>query len=73
MEKLVDLAWNQGIWAALSVVLIFYILKQQEKRDKAQDERERKYQDVITDLTGNLNVVQEVKKDVEDIKDYLRR
>ena len=73
MEKLFELAATQGIWAALSVVLIFYILKQQEKRDISQDQRERKYQDVIANLTGNLNVVQEVKKDVEDIKEYLRR
>ena len=33
MDKLLESALSQGIWAALSVVLIFYILKQQEKRD----------------------------------------
>jgi len=46
---------------------------QQEKRDIRQNKRARKYQDVISHITGNLNVVQEVKKDVEEIKDYLRR
>lgn len=68
MEKLFELAATQGIWAALSVVLIFYILKQQEKRDLRQEEREKSYQGIITQLTGNLSIVEEVKKDVEEIK-----
>lgn len=68
MEKLFELAATQGIWVALSVVLIFYILKQQEKRDLRQEEREKSYQDIITQLTGKLSIVEEVKKDVEEIK-----
>ena len=44
MDDLIEMAASQGIWAALSVALIFYILKQQEKRDSRQDEREKRYQ-----------------------------
>ncbi|WP_374048775.1 BhlA/UviB family holin-like peptide [uncultured Clostridium sp.] len=32
MEDFIKLASTQGIWSALSIVLIFYILKMQEKR-----------------------------------------
>nr|WP_129600929.1 BhlA/UviB family holin-like peptide [Anaerophilus nitritogenes] len=51
--------------------LIFYILKTQEKRDVRQEEREKKYQEIILNLTDKLNLVEDVKKDVEDIKNYV--
>lgn len=68
-EKILELASTQGIWAVLTVALIFYILKNQEKRDLRQEEREKKYQEIISNLTDKLNLVEDVKKDVEEIKD----
>lgn len=70
-DFLLKLASTQGIWAALSVVLIFYILRAQEKRDVKQEEREKNYQDIISKLTDRFNIVDNIKQDVEDIKDYL--
>lgn len=70
-DKIFELAAAQGIWALLTVTLIFYILKNQEKRDLRQEERERKYQEIIYNLTDKLNIVEDVKKDVEKIKDYV--
>ena len=66
-----EIASSQGIWTALTVGLIFYILKNQEKRDLRQEDREKKYQDIISNLTDKFNLVEEVKKDVEEIKDYV--
>ncbi|MCT4618886.1 MAG: BhlA/UviB family holin-like peptide [Marinisporobacter sp.] len=70
-EKIFELASTQGIWAVISVGLIFYILKNQEKRDLRQEDRENKYQEIIRNLTDKLNLVEDVKKDVEDIKNYV--
>ena len=56
----------EGIWAILSVFLIFYIIKDQDKRDERQDLREEKYQDIIAGLTTSL-------KDVAEIKDMLKQ
>ncbi len=70
-NELFKLSSTQGIWAALSVALIFYILKAQEKRDIKQEEREFRYQEVITSLSDKLNVVEEMKKDVSDIKEFI--
>lgn len=67
-NELLNLASSQGIWAALSVALIFYILKAQEKRDINQEDREKNYQNIIEKLTEKFNIVEDVKKDVEDIK-----
>lgn len=67
--EIFKIAASQGIWAALSVALIFYILKAQEKRDVRQEEREKNYQGIISKLTEKLNIVEEVKQDVEDIKE----
>lgn len=69
--EVLKLASSQGIWAALSVALIFYILKAQEKRDLKQEEREKSYQDIITKLTDKLNIIEDVKKDVEEIRGYV--
>lgn len=70
-EEIFKLASSQGIWAALSVALIFYILKAQEKRDLKQEEREKNYQSIIEKLTEKFNIVEDVKKDVEEIKEKL--
>lgn len=66
-------ALSQGIWAVLSMFLLFYILKAQEKRDQKQEEREKNYQEIITKITDKLCVVEEVKKDVEEIKQYVMK
>ncbi|MEL7596665.1 MAG: BhlA/UviB family holin-like peptide [Clostridiaceae bacterium] len=70
-NELLKLASSQGIWAALSVALIFYILKAQEKRDLKQEEREKNYQGIIEKLTEKFNIVEDVKKDVEEINEKL--
>ncbi|WP_279146121.1 BhlA/UviB family holin-like peptide [Clostridium tyrobutyricum] len=70
-NEILKLASSQGIWAVLSVVLIFYILKAQEKRDGKQEEREKNYQEIISKLTDKFNIVEDVKQDVKEIKDYV--
>lgn len=79
-NEILKAALSQGIWAVLSIFLLFYILKAQEKRDAKQEEREKNYQAVISHLTDNLRVVDEVKKDVEglkkdvdDLRNYMRK
>lgn len=72
-QGILKLASSQGIWAALSVALIFYILKAQEKRDTKQELRERNYQSIIENLTDKFNLVEDVKKDVEDIKEFIHK
>lgn len=67
-NEILKVALSQGIWAVLSIFLLFYILKAQEKRDVKEEEREKNYQDVISHLTDKLRIVDEVKKDVEDLK-----
>jgi membrane protein implicated in regulation of membrane protease activity len=70
-EQLYELAATQGIWTLLSIVLIFYILKVQEKRDKNQYEREISYQLVISNLNEKLNIVEDIRNDVSEIKNNI--
>ena len=72
-SSIIDAALTQSIWAALSIALIFYILKKQEARDKAQAERESKYQDIIENLTDKLDVLDELKDTVEEIGELLKK
>lgn len=60
-ELFVELVSGQGIWSALSIVLIFYIIKKEELRDQTQEERETNYQSIIAELSEKLNVVFEIK------------
>lgn len=53
-EKILQLVSSQGMWATLSILLISYILKNQEKRDQKQYEREVEYQKVILELTESI-------------------
>ncbi|PHS28564.1 MAG: hypothetical protein COA82_13430 [Alkaliphilus sp.] len=66
--EVLQIAATHGIWAFLSVSLIFYILKNQEKRDVKQEQREIKYQEIISALTERLNIIDDIKEDVLEIK-----
>lgn len=58
---LAELATAQGLWALLAIFLLFDLINKQNLRDKKQDEREMKYQDIIMSLTEQLNVVKKIK------------
>ncbi|WP_286911043.1 BhlA/UviB family holin-like peptide [Clostridium sp. UBA1652] len=67
-SELVKMAATQGIWAGLSLVLIFYILKNQEKRDNTQEEREKNYQNIINQLTDKLETLDSISNEIIDLK-----
>jgi len=71
LEKIIQIALDHGVWAGLSMILIFYILKAQEKRDLKQDEREKNYQNIISSLTEKFYIIEEIKTDVEEIKENI--
>ncbi|MEG2290713.1 MAG: BhlA/UviB family holin-like peptide [Clostridium sp.] len=53
--EILTAALSQGVWAGLSVFLLLYILKAQEKREKT-------YQDIISKITDKLIIVEEMKR-----------
>lgn len=67
------MATQQGIWAVLFLMLLFYILKKQEQRDKKAEDREGKYQDIISNLASKLNIVEVIKDDIEEIKNKISK
>ncbi len=60
-EKIINLAIGNGLWAVLFLMLLVFVLKDSRTR-------EQKYQETIENLGTALQVVQDVKADVEDIK-----
>ncbi len=69
--NLLKLAASQGIWATLAVILIFYILKNQEKRDLKQEVREKNYQKIILKLTKEFEVIQDIEQNISEIKETI--
>ena len=63
-EKIFNLAISNGIWAVLFLVLLFFQLKDSK-------EREIKYQKTIENLGKSLEIINEVKEDVEIIKEEI--
>jgi len=57
---------GQQIWVGLSLVLIFYILK-------AQDERDKRYQKTIDKLSGKLHLLDIMKDDMDAIADNVNQ
>ena len=72
-EQLLGVAVEQGIWALLFVFLLLYILKKQEARDKIQEEREHNYQDLLSELSKKFDIVSNIREDVSEIKDRLKK
>lgn len=61
-------ALSQGLGYAMFIYLLFYVLKQQEKRDVKSEQREENYQKIISELSGKYS---EIAKDVKEVKDYI--
>ena len=66
MNELLSLDIAQISYAALFVWLLF-------DTNKKNEAREKKYQDIIDNLSVNIGVINDVKEDVEEIKDIISR
>ena len=60
-EQIVNLAISNGLFAVLFLGLLIYQLRDSRSR-------EQKYQETIEKLGNSLEIVKQVKEDVEDIK-----
>ena len=63
-DEIVNLAIKNGLWAVLFMGLFVFVIK-----DSAS--REKKYQQTIQNLTEHLQIIKEIKDDVDDIKDVV--
>lgn len=66
MNELLNLDITQISYGALFVWLLF-------DTNKKNEAREKKYQDIIDNLSVNIGVINDVKEDVEEIKDIILR
>jgi len=74
MEKtLFEMAASNGIWAALYVFLFIYVLLDSRKREKTLQETIGKNQKIIGELSERLEVVIDIHRNVNDIKEEIRR
>ncbi|MBE7076140.1 MAG: bacteriocin [Clostridiales bacterium] len=64
-SEIISIVVSNGVFAILFVWLFYYQLKDSAKR-------EVKYQQTIEKLTSNLQLLEEVRQDLSDIKDYLK-
>lgn len=65
MEKVtMDLIISQGIFA----MLFLWLFVDTRKENK---ERESKYQEIIKELADTVNIVKDIKEDVEEIKNKI--
>ena len=60
-----NIAISNGIFAYLFVALLVYTLKDSRKR-------EAKYQNIIENLSNKLNILEEIKQDVVEIKKHIK-
>lgn len=60
-EEILELALTNGIWSALFVGLLIFQLKDSAKREK-------KYQETIQKLSAHLDVVNDIKEEIKEIR-----
>lgn len=79
-HALLESAANQGIWTILYVFLFVWTLRDSKSREQRYEDREDKYQDTISDnqevikeLSKKFDVVEEIHKDVGEIKVEIER
>ncbi len=64
-KEILSIIVSNGVFAILFVWLFYYQL-----RDSAK--REAKYQQTIEKLTSNLQILENVRQDISDIKEFLK-
>lgn len=64
-KEILSIIVSNGVFAILFVWLFYYQL-----RDSAK--REAKYQQTIEKLISNLQVLENVRQDISDIKEFLK-
>lgn len=64
MDELVKAGLQQGLGYGLFVFLLLYVLK-------TTGDREKNYQSTIDKLADKFGVVEDIKADVEDIKNKI--
>jgi len=70
-QEIVKVAISQGLGYALFVFLLIYVLKTTQDRENRLNATIEKNQSIIQDLAIKLNVIEDVKKDVQDIKNKI--
>lgn len=65
-NEIISVIVSNGIFATLFVFLFFYQLKDSSKREKA-------YQQTIEDLTCHLETIEEVKREVSELKQVITK
>lgn len=64
---------SQGAWAALFIWLLIETRKESRLREEKLQNVISKNQEVISELATKFNVVEEIKEDVEEIKNKIER
>ena len=64
MNELLSIDLSQISFGALFVWLLF-------DTNKKNENREQKYQEIIESLSNNISLIQDVKEDVEEIKNVI--
>ncbi len=64
MDELLKAGLSQGLGYGMFVFLLLYVLK-------TTGDREKKYQETIDKLAENFGIVEDIKKDVVEIKDKI--
>lgn len=72
MEKItLDLIVSQGIFAVLFVYLLLDTKKDSKEREAKYQETIAKNQTIISDLADKINIVEDIKEDVNEIKNKM--
>ncbi|MBK1809423.1 UviB-like protein [Clostridium sp. YIM B02505] len=64
MDDLMKAALSQGFGYALFVFLLLYVLK-------TTGDREKRYQGLLDRLTEKFNIIEDIKGDVKEVKDFI--
>jgi hypothetical protein len=63
-QDIMKMAASQGLWAVLFVALLFWVLKENAKR-------EENYQKLLQDLTNKFEILEDVKNEVGKISNKI--
>lgn len=71
-NEIIKYIFSQGIFCALFVYILNYVLQTTKTREEKLQEIISKNQCIIADLSNKFDVVEDIKTDVEIIKEKIK-
>lgn len=70
-NDIIKMVVGYGVFAVLFCYLLFYVLKENSKREANYQSMLKENQEIIKEMTNKISIVENIQENVKEIKDKI--